>query len=348
MDNNKTIDSANVPRSTGVKYIEEKIMLTFGSNCKKADQALQTISLEELYQFIVESPQGLIEFCNTLRSVLRYSKDRYRNLKTNLPFFCASHFDPPFRKMQNFVRSVGLIIDIDQNQKVEDEQINKLKQDSRIALGYISPSGTGIKLLILFDEPVENIDTYSMVYKRFSGEFAAQYHLMDKLDQKNSDVSRISFLCNDEGAWMRSDYTPVIWRDYIDAYVEPLMLGPTENKNENKISEHTYQLILEKLGSRPRPTRNIIPMMPEIECVMDEISKALATYQINVDAIEAIQYGAKLILSADKDKAEINIYHGKKGYSTVVTAKRNTNVKLGQVAKHIVESTLYGIPIIRK
>lgn len=348
MDNNNIAkDSAGVHRPNGGKYIEEKIMLTFGSNCKKADQALQTILLEELYQYIVESPQGLIEFCNTLRSVLRYSKDRYRELKTNLPFFCASHFDPPFRKMQNFVRAVGLIIDIDQNQKIEDVQINKLKQDSRIALGYISPSGKGIKLLFLFDEPVENIDSYSMVYRRFSAEFAAQYHLMDKLCQRNSDVSRISFLCNDEGAWMRSDYIPVIWRDYVDANIQALTSGPTE-KNENKISDRTYQLILEKLGSRPRPTRNVIPMMPEIESVMDEIRKALATYQINVDAAEGIQHGVKLMLSANNDKAEINIYYGKKGYSTVMTAKRNTNVKLGQVAKHIVESTLFGIPIIRK
>lgn len=347
MNNKKTIDTANVSGTTGVRSIDEKILLTFGTNCKKTDQALQTFTLEELYQYIVESPQGLIEFCNTLRSVLRYSKDRYRNLKTNLPFFCASHFDPPFRKMQNFVRAVGLTIDVDQNHKIEDEQINKLKQDSRIALGYISPSGTGIKLLVLFDEPLENIDTYSAVYKRFSAEFAAQYHLMDKLDQRNSDVSRISFLCNDEGAWMRSDFTPVIWRDYNDPNIEPLMSRPT-GKNENNISEHTYQLILEKLGSRPRPARNIIPMMPEIERVMDEISQALASYQIKLEEVEAIQYGAKLILSADKDRAEINIYYGEKGYSTVVTAKRNTNVKLGQVAMHIVDSVLYGRLYVRK
>jgi hypothetical protein len=329
-------ENANEERSLiqGSEY-----SLSFGTDCKQSDHQLKLIALQELYNFIIDSPPGIIEFSNTLRSVLRYSKERYSKLKTSLPYFCASVFDPPVRRMQHFRYANGMILDIDQKQHVSEKQISGFKNDLRIALGYISPSKMGIKLLILFDEPINDADIYTAVYKRFSTEFAATYHLMDKLDQRNSDISRISFICHDPGAWMQTEYIPVIWRDYYDFHSHfPVVQDPVDAKQG--ISEHTYKLILDKLGSKAKTVKSKVPLMPEIEGRIEEIRTALAEYEINLDMYEGLQYGAKLTVSMNNDKGELNVYFGKRGYSVVVSARKHTNIQLSQTARQIVEMIL--------
>ena len=186
------------------------MLLSFGHNCKDNKTPMTSIGIDELYEKIITPADiNLVGFTKNLRSVLKYSKERYRTMKTGLPFFSCSLFSPAIRTIKNFNSANGLVIDIDQKSPISIEQIEQYKADQRILMGYISPSNMGIKLIFSFDNDITDAALYTEYYKRFSHSFASQYHLSGIIDQKNCDVSRISFICHDPEAWYNPDYIPL-------------------------------------------------------------------------------------------------------------------------------------------
>lgn len=315
------------------------ILLSYGKDCKKSNVPLQLIGLQELFTKIKDSDTDLRDFTKNLRSVLRYSKERYRAMKTGLPFCSCSVFDPPHRGINNFQYASGLIIDIDSDKPIDDVLVQKLKSDLRIVMGYISPSYMGIKLLFLFDQPIHDATQYTAVYKYFSYEFANTYHLSDKIDTKNCDVSRISFLCYDPNAWYNKDAIPLDWQGIISATIE-LSIDSEIPAKQDDISPSVYKSILQKLDTKPRITKPVVPLHKEIEDVLPDIKIELEGYQIYIKEVEAIQYGAKLKIYRDKYQGELNIYIGRHGYKALSSPRKGTNAELNEVAKHIVDGVL--------
>ena len=338
MDTSNEMNWPENPTDTTVE--DGDVMVSFGVNCKNNNEELKKVLLSEIVEYIKNSPAGMVEMSRVLRSVLRYSKDRYRTMKTNLPFFSMSLFDPPYRGKNNFMCANGLILDIDLDTAVPAELIGKLKSDPRIAVGYVSPSRQGIKLIFVFDEPLKNSNTYAYVYKRFSATIALEYHLMDKLDQQNCDVSRISFLCNDPEAWYQKDYLPLIWKDYAEEEARQDTENNSDEKAANNLPDHTYKMIMERLGSKPKQIKAAIPINEHINRYLEQINKELQSYMITIKKAEPLPYGIKLHLESKKDEGEVNIYHGKKGFSVVVSARKNTNVHLSKAAQAIIEAVL--------
>lgn len=314
--------------------------LTFGTNCKDNKTLLETISLETLYEKLVSGEDhSLVSLTKNLRSVLKYSTERYRALKTTLPFFSCSLFEPAIRSHQYFREAQGLIIDIDQHSAVESALIEKFKLDPRIVLGYISPSNMGIKLVFQFDRPVIHPDVYTNLYKRFSYSFATQYQLSDTIDQRNSDVSRISFICHDPGAWMSHEVLPV----EVDEWSRDLVIS-AEAEEENSmdgISSGAYRQILQLLETRPKVPKKIVPLMDEITDILPVLEEELAIYGIRLQPGEAIQHGAKLRVFKDQVQGELNIYWGKKGYNVVASPRKGTDHELNEVARYIIQGVLF-------
>lgn len=316
------------------------ILLTYGKDCKKSNIPLQSISLQDLYSMIKESEADLRDFTKNLRSVLKYSKERYRAMKTGLPFFSCSVFDPPHRGIKNFQFASGLIIDIDSDRPIDDALILRLRSDLRVVMGYISPSHMGVKLLFLFDQPITDAHQYTAVYRHFSYEFANAYHLADKIDTKNCDVSRISFLCHDPQAWYNEDAIPLDWASMMVPTIELDFGTDATPTKENDISPSVYKSILQKLDTKPRVTKAVTPLHKEIEAVLPDIKIELESYQIYIKEVESIQYGAKLKIYKDKDQGELNIYTGRQGYKALSSPRKGTNGELNEVAKHIIEGVL--------
>ncbi|MCZ2101505.1 MAG: hypothetical protein LC107_08220 [Chitinophagales bacterium] len=319
------------------------ILLSYGTNCKDNKSSLSIMDLVSLYELIIAPDEhNLVTTTQNLRSVLKYSQERYRYMKTSLPFFSCSHFDPPLRGIQNFVRAEGLVIDLDMKAPLDQELIRKFKEDERIALGYISPSNMGIKLVFVLDEPVRDAQVYRALYLKFSSDFAMQYHLADCLDQKNCDVSRISFICHDSQAWFNSDAIPLTINHWIseDSISVPMDTPDEMVAEKQNIPETAYKKILELLDTRPKTVKAVVPLMPEISQIMDIISEELDIYEIRVDHVESIQYGAKLRLAKDVQKAEINVYYGKQGYRVVTSPRKGTDHQLNEVARFVLQSLL--------
>jgi hypothetical protein len=301
---------------------------------------LTGISLTDLHEKLVsgEDP-ALVSLTKNLRSVLKYSKERYRALKTTLPFFSCSVFDPAFRSVQNFSEASGLVIDIDQHTPVEHALISRFKQDPRIALGYISPSNMGIKLVFCFDSPVKAPALYTEVYKRFSYSFASQYQLSDTIDQRNFDVSRISFICHDPDAWKQTDVMPIEVAQWARDALWPAL--ESDEKAEDGISAGAYRQILHLLETKPKAPRKIIPLMDEITDILPVLAEELTIYGISIQSNEAIQHGAKLHVFKDQLQGELNVYYGKKGYNVVASPRKGTDHELNEVARYIIQGVMF-------
>ncbi|HAY71273.1 MAG TPA: hypothetical protein DCX89_05230 [Saprospirales bacterium] len=314
--------------------------LTYGSNCKDNKTLLQSISLEELYEKLVSGEDhSLVSLTKNLRSVLKYSTERYRALKTTLPFFSCSVFEPALRSLQYFREAHGLVIDIDQHSPIEPALIEKFKLDPRIALGYISPSNMGIKLVFQFDKPVSDPEIYTGLYKRFSYSFASQYQLSDTIDQRNCDVSRISFICHDPGAWIQNEAMTVEVDEWSRELISSAALE--EVSDHDGISSGAYRQILQLLETKPKVPKKIIPLMEEITVILPVLEEELAIYGIRLQPGEAIQYGAKLHVFKDQLQGELNIYWGKKGYNVVTSPRKGTDHELNEVARYIIQGVLF-------
>lgn len=318
-----------------------QMKLSYGLNCKDANTPLTAMSINDLYELITSPEQyDLISSTKNLRSILKYSQDRYRSMKTSLPFFSCSSFIPQFRKSENFNSASGLVIDLDFKSAVSSELINKFKNDLNIALGYISPSNMGMKLVFGFDIPITDPSTFVNVYKYFSFDFSKRYHLSDSLDQRNCDVSRISFLCHDPNAWIQTDFEPLHWKSYLPELLFPDIEESPIIKETNEIPTSTYKQILSLLGSKSKAKRQTMPLMVEISTILPELTEELGGYGIKIESAESISYGAKIKVSRGSDLGEINLYHGKSGYTAVISPRKGTNNELNEATKIIIESVI--------
>ncbi|MBK7522809.1 MAG: hypothetical protein IPI53_01155 [Saprospiraceae bacterium] len=127
----------------------DNIIFSYGKYCKDKITPLELKSVTEIYEMVINPGQKeLVELTKNLRSVLRYSKERYRYMKTQLPFFSCSLFEPMKRSIDHFKNAQGLVIDIDFHSSVPDDLIKRFKNDPRILMGYVSPSNMGVKLIL--------------------------------------------------------------------------------------------------------------------------------------------------------------------------------------------------------
>lgn len=315
-----------------------EVLVSYGLNCRDKNTPLMVRALPDIYEMII-SPDNkeLSEYTKNLRSVLRYSKERYRSMKTQLPFFSCSLFDPAHRTVHHFKEAYGLVIDLDFHHKVSEDMVYRFKKDPRIVVGYISPSQMGLKLIFYFDQPVKNPSLYTLIYKKFSVSFGQQYHIADSIDPKNSDVSRISFLCHDAHAWLQPDAMPIETENYVQEYVTGEVMDQPE---EGGLTPTAYRHILSLLDTKPRPVKQEIPLVREISDIMPEIQEALESYGIQLKNTESIQYGAKIRVIREKDQGELNIYYGRHGYKVVTSPRKGTHHELNEVTRQIVEGVV--------
>lgn len=318
------------------------VRLSFGINCKDSSAPLVSVTPMELFTKVVDGTEhDLISSTKNLRSVLKYSRERYRIMKTGLPFFSCSEFSPAVRGIQNFVQAFGLVIDIDLMQEITTEFITRLKEDPRVAMGYISPSKCGVKLLFIFDQPVSDAGSYIRFYKNFTHSFSSRYHIADAIDKKNCDVSRISFICHDPDAWYNKNYEPLDTSEIKDE----ILLAPVINLDDSalsgaEISAASYRRILSLLDTRPKIPKVQVPIEEEITKILPGIEQEFESYGIQIKSSESIQYGAKLKLLQGRKTGEVNIYHGKRGFSVVSSPRKGTDQVLNEAARHILEGFL--------
>jgi VirE N-terminal domain len=319
------------------------VRLSKGNNIKDTRTSMSFISLEGMFECIRDGNENMKETTLLLRKVNQYSKEHYRNMKVKLPYVSCSIFEDNIRNYNNFLHAIGWIIDVDSETDLEIGLKEMILKDDRIGIAFRSPNGCGLKMFFFFDEPYNDKINYTNAYKSFSQEFGLKYGILDKIDMKNCDVSRVCFLCHDPECFININYTPIEPHAYI--YSKSNLVEVADSDASMEINPDVYKNIMHRLGSKPKPIQSQ-PLVPyQIYQAIEPIRSVLFDNQIEIVSTEEIQYGIKIFLKYGRDNGEIIVYHGKSGYTVVSSPKKGVHHSLNEIAKQIVETFLYTMPL---
>jgi len=327
-------------------------MLMAGKNITGINDELVKISPEHLYNSIINSSDSLKNIIKQLQLVRTIDVNRYRKMKTMLPYFVCGIFNPPVRRTENFAWTQFFVIDIDHiSEKGLSIELLKeqFKKDERINLMFVSPSNDGLKLMFKLTEKCFDAGKYSLFYKVFVKSFCMQYNLLQVVDNKTSDVTRACFLNFDANAWFNNNFISVGIEQFVnfENQVEIKELFAeikqseknAENYNEplkNTIDSDVLLQIKAKLNPKIKLKSEKIIFVPEqLEQIIKKIKEQVSTYNIEIKSINNINYGKKMVFVINNIWAEINIFYGKKGFSVVKTPKHGSNSELADIVQKI-------------
>lgn len=343
----------------------EEITVSLGTNLVSANERMTSISLIELYERIAHANSAFINQIEVLRSIYQMDGNKYTLMKKSLPYIVCAHFEPGFRRLENFTSVSSFVLDID---KVDEDSItldelrNALDKDERIALMFTSPSGCGLKLLFLLDKPCLDYNVYSTFYKQFASDFAKEYHIEAFVDLRTNDVTRACFLSADEQATFNPTAIAIHWEDYVnlesvDLFVKEnqvptINLEPATDCSLPLVSniepdKETMAKIKERLELNnkkrlPVETRPVY-VPEEVTNILSNLKSSVEETGVELYDTRKIQYGMKLMFKTQQLRAEINLFFGHRGYSVVESPKRGTSMELNSMMAQLVNDYVNGV-----
>jgi len=334
-------------------------MLQTGKNITQAGDQLQKTSVQQIFHTIKNPPHELLTKINQLRMVLSLDQNRYRQLKTALPYFTCGIFHPPFRKSEHFGFTEHFVLDYDHlsEREITPEALRtKLIADERVEMLFTSPSGNGLKLMFRLNERCHDRFRFSMFYKIFVHAFSTKYGIEKVVDNRTSDVTRACFLSADTGAYYNKEAIPVNIGAYIDfssaeqvndakkflRELEKDKIQEMHGDVEKEIAPDILQQIKQKLKPNIRTAREKIIYIPEeLEEIISKIKERMTEYDIETRSVVNINYGKKFTFYLQDMWAEVNVFYGKNGFSVVKTPKRGSNAELADITYNILCELLF-------
>lgn len=334
-------------------------MLMAGRFIRQKNDPLQKINLERLYKGILQPKKAIQELIQQLRIVQTIDHNRYRQLKTQLPYIVTGIFHPPYRKTENFGSIEYFILDIDHLQEKEkdiDQLKEQLFKDERVMMIFKSPGNNGLKLIFKLKDKCYDASKYSLFYKSFVQKFSSQYQLDQVLDKATCDVTRACFVSWDAQALYRPDTKEVSIEEYINfdnlwevREQEKALKTSKSQKSDNNIekrilTDDLLQDIKQKLNPNTRrKPKKIIYVPEEMDQIIEQVQAHIMEHDILMKSITNIHYGKKVVFGFGPEKwAEINIFYGKKGISLVKSPKRGRDEELEDVVYQILCQGFYG------
>jgi hypothetical protein len=332
-------------------------MIMFGQQITKADEMMQKMSIDRLYQMISKPSETLRSNIDRLRIVQTIDLAKYRQLKTTLPYFVCGIFNKGVRRTENFAQISYFVVDFDHVKEKGVDVYDLQKRfafDDRVCLMFVSPSNDGLKLMFKLQEPLFDTAQFKLFYKTFVAALSKQYQVEQIVDAKTCDVTRACFLSYDENAIFNPEANAIKVAEYVDfqnfEQIRGIQKELFEDKKEEKkqiqeekkdVSNDILQQIKQTLNPKAAKKEKLVYVPEEINLIMDGLTLALEKSLINIVSIENIQYGKKIKLAAAHIWAELNLFYGKKGFSVVLTTKTGSNQELGELAKMAMEQFLF-------
>ncbi len=328
-------------------------MINAGRKITDASDRLTDVTLEYLVKQL-KNPKPEIEAkIRQLRIVRNVDAKRYSDLKRSLPYLVCAHFSPPYRKTDNFAYTEYFFIDVDHIAEKElnlNEVREKIEADERTVICFTSPSEDGIKILFKLSEKCYDHGKYSIFYKNFTKEFSMQYNLEQVVDSKTCDVCRACFISFDKNTYYNPNAKPVDISKYIDIYSPneinhiPEADKYTIEAGINKTTEPESETI-EKIKGILKLNKSKVQKAPvyvpeQLNDVIDSVKQSLENNGLIVTEIVNINWGKKVKIQLGAKMAEINIFYGKRGFSTVISPRTGTNKELNELVHDYIESFL--------
>lgn len=332
-------------------------MLSYGKNITAFNDALNKIEVEYLYHSLCNPKQEIRTQINHLRIIRDIDSKQYSVLKKRLPYIVCAHFNPSFRKTENFAYTEYFIIDVDHlsSKGITMESLReKLVHDERVIMLFISPGEDGLKLMFKFAERCYDSGLYSLFYKSFLLEFSKQYSIEQVVDERTSDVCRACFVSVDSDAYYNPNAELVDINKYIDVE-NPLELFSLNRelvkdikqnkavleKHENGVDDETIDRIKALLNPKSVIKAKPAPYIPEqLNEIIDELKIFVEQTGVVMYEIVDIQYGKKLRFKLGHRLGEVNLFYGKHGFSVVKSPKSGTSAEVNDLMSALVNEFL--------
>jgi hypothetical protein len=326
--------------------------LTFGTQITAAaDQsALRPISMAEVFRLIT-ADVSLQQTTERLRSLRAMDKEAYRTVKTRLPYVVGSQFEGAIRRTDAFVAAHYFVLDLDECPGLDGRVPDVVRENEAVELAFVSPSGQGLKLFFRLLEPCTDTRQFSAAYRNFATHFGAQYRWTSSIDLRTSDVTRACFLAHDPSAYYNPDAFSTDWRVWLTDPDEPeTIFSPSAQEpaavlsTARPINEAAYRDVLKQINPRTtlrnpvRPERQVfVPdalreLEPEVRAICQRLNWELTE-------VATLNYGLKFVVRQGFRKAEVNAFHGKRGFSLVRSPKTGTDPALTD----LLYSQLFGL-----
>ena len=334
-------------------------MIQAGKNVTAKDDPLQKIKVEYLYHKLKNPDPDLAAKIRQLRIIRQLDPKQYSILKRQLPYVVCGIFNPPFRRTENFGFTEYFIVDIDHVGEKElnvAELRNRLSTDPRVMMCFMSPGEDGLKIIFRLKDRCYDAGIYSVFYKLFLFRFATQFGLEQVIDSRTSDVARACFIsvdydvyfnpeaeCVDLNAYLNTEDASELFR--IKKQVEKDTVDAV--RPENKLPQHTpddesMQFIRSLLHPNSRPvTGKREAFVPEVlNLLMENLIPYIENSGVKVTEVINIHYGKKLKMKMGLKESEINLFHGQRGYSVVISPRRGTNDEMNSLMAQLIEQYL--------
>jgi len=143
-----------------------------------------------------------------------------------------------------------IILDFDKIPNVSTN-FNNICKDVYILLAFISPSGTGIKVLIELDFPyndsiIENIESYHQFsFEKVKEYFEQKYNL--KLDESGKNINRLCYLASEQDVYFNEDCskfeTNQLWLDSLKSKPNKMKSNIAKSNNQTKLRPSSNDIL---------------------------------------------------------------------------------------------------------
>jgi len=333
-------------------------MFMHGKNITSTDEVMQKINLEQLYLNISNPHIELVSYIEQLRIVLTLDAQKYRQLKTKLPYFVCGIFNKGVRRLANFSQISHFVLDFDHLRSKEID-LNSLKYklmaDSRISLMYSSPSNDGLKLVFTLSQPLFDAMQFKLFYKVFVSLFAKQYNIEQILDSCTCDVTRACFLSVDTDAYVNYNAIQIELSEYVNYddfatikdlkkelnFCEKERNQKLEKEEEkNPINNDILSQIKATLNPKMAKVEKLVYVPEQLNQIMEALALVIESKGIKLISVVNIQYGKQIKVSVNHFWAEINLFYGKRGFTIVQVTKTGSNKDLCDILQQIVDQFL--------
>ena len=337
-------------------------MILFGNNIISTNDPLVKVPVMNVYHALRNPKPETQAQIRQLRLVRALDYKRYSALKRQLPYLVCGIFNPPYRRSENFAYIEYFMLDID---KISEKELSveglkqRIVQDDRVVLCFVSPGEDGLKVLFKLSERCYDKGLFSLFYKAFTQQFARQYQIEQVVDKQTCDVTRACFVSVDPDAFYRPDAVPVNIGRFVDAE-DPTALFDLKHhlEEEEKVTkeqqseEAPKELKADVDGNilanikailNPKAAKKLekpVYVPEQLNEIMDDLRKYITQTGVEVTEVINISYGKKIRLKMRLRQAEVNLFYGKRGFSVVKSPRTGTDDEFNDLAVDLIRSFL--------
>lgn len=305
-------------------------------------ELLTTISVQDLYSLVRED-ENLRAETERLRKIRTLDAKAYLTLKTRLPYVVGSDFGGQARHSNHFVAAHYVLLDLDGMTLPDGRVPESICRHESVGLAFVSPSGAGVKVVCMLNEPCTSLEQFKEFYRPFASQFAESVRLAGNLDLRTCDATRACFLSHDPAAYQNPQALPVRWQSYISTPELPLPAGESTPLAEGKapLNEAAYREVLREINPRTtvkKPHQAYVP--DQLMAMQEEIRRMCLQNSLEVTDLVPINYGLKIQVRQGFRLAEVNLFFGKKGFTLVRSPKTGTDLALAEVLYRTLDNLL--------